>query len=169
MRPVTLPRNTNWDSSWQSRTKGSSNLDFIGDFGHQKLSQAQSYALFSTCCQIGRTDDGARAWAKSRGWATCDGNNGTEYSTSKRVTMAIAAIANNCFSGNERETRVDKLATGRLWKDVTIGVIAPPSADPSAATSLSYRVSAYARRSINFTTISNDSITFRNFIRRTWL
>lgn len=65
-------------------------------------------------------DDGARAWAKSRGWATCDDNNGTEYSTSKRITVAIAAIANNCSSGNEREIRVNRLVTGRSWKDEPI-------------------------------------------------
>lgn len=61
-------------------------------------------------------DDGARAWDKSRGSATCDGNTGTEYNISKRVNVAIAAIANNCFSENERETRVDKLATGTIME-----------------------------------------------------
>lgn len=52
-----------------------------------------------------------RVWTNGRwAWAKSPGHNGTctKYSISKRVIVAIAAIANNCFSEDKGETRADE-------------------------------------------------------------
>lgn len=125
------------------KNQGGSNLDFIGDLGTANFLR-RNVILYSV--PVVRLDEwtmvqGLGIRVVARPLVT------VIMVQSIMVNVAIAAIANNRFSENERETRVDKLATGTIMERwayllLTIGVIAPPSADPSATTSLSHRVSS---------------------------